>query len=127
MSRRRLLTDELWARHYEPPEDEREIARHYTLGPDEMEQVTAKRGDANRLGCALVLLYLRYPGRTLDSGERPPPRCSPMQPDSSGLALAPSMTMRAAMPHAVLIWPRPCAPAAIQRSIGPQRVRLSIF
>jgi hypothetical protein len=38
-----------------------------------------------------------------------------------------SMTMRAAMPHAVLIWPRPCAPAAIQRSIGPQRVRLSIF
>jgi hypothetical protein len=72
MSRRRLLTDELWARHYEPPEDEREIARHYTLGPDEMEQVTAKRGDANRLGCALVLLYLRYPGRGLDSGERPP-------------------------------------------------------
>lgn len=72
MSRRRLLTGELWARHYEPPEDEREIARHYTLGPDEMEQVAAKRGDGNRLGCALVLLYLRYPGRALDSGERPP-------------------------------------------------------
>jgi Domain of unknown function (DUF4158) len=72
MARRRLLTDELWARHFQPPEDEREIARHYTLGPDEMEQITAKRGDANRLGYALVLLYLRHPGRALDSGERPP-------------------------------------------------------
>ena len=72
MARRRLLSDELWARHFEPPKDEREIARHYTLGPDEMEQVAAKRGDANRLGYALVLLYLRHPGRALNFGERPP-------------------------------------------------------
>ncbi|MBV8589068.1 MAG: DUF4158 domain-containing protein [Acetobacteraceae bacterium] len=69
MARRRLLSDELWARHFEPPKDEREIARHYTLGPDEMEQVAAKRGDANRLGYALVLLYLRHPGRALNFGE----------------------------------------------------------
>lgn len=72
MARRRLLSDEVWARHLEPPADEREIARHYTLGPDDMAVVAAKRGDANRLGYALVLLYLRHPGRALEAGETPP-------------------------------------------------------
>ena len=56
MTRRRLLSDDLWARHLEPPSDEREIARHDTLGADELAQVATKRGDANRLGYALVLL-----------------------------------------------------------------------
>ena len=50
MARRRLLGDELWARHLMPSADEREIARHYTLTADDLEQVAAKRGDANRLG-----------------------------------------------------------------------------
>ena len=66
MARRRLLSDELWARHLEPPADEREIARHYTLGAEDLAQVAARRGDANRLGSALVLLYLRHPGRVLE-------------------------------------------------------------
>lgn len=72
MARRRLLGDELWARHLMPSADEREIARHYTLSADDLEQVGAKCGDANRLGYALVILYLRHPGRVLDAGERPP-------------------------------------------------------
>ena len=72
MARRRLLSDELWARHLEPPADEREIARHYTLGAEDLAQVAARRGDANRLGSALVLLYLRHPGRVLEVGEVPP-------------------------------------------------------
>lgn len=72
MARRRLLSDEVWARHLEPPADEREIARHYTLGPDGLAQVATKRSDANRLGFALVLLYLRCPGRVLEAGEAPP-------------------------------------------------------
>ena len=72
MAKRRLLSDDLWARHLEPPTDEREIARHYTLGGEDLAQVVAKRGDANRLGYALVLLYLRFPGRVLEAGETPP-------------------------------------------------------
>lgn len=55
MARRRLLSDELWARHLEPPADEREITRHYTLGAEDLAQIAARRGDANRLGYALVL------------------------------------------------------------------------
>ena len=72
MARRRLLSDEVWARHLQPPTDERAIARHFTLGSDERDLVMAKRGDANRLGYAMVLLYLRTPGRILASGEVPP-------------------------------------------------------
>ena len=72
MARRRLLSDDTWARHLEPPTDEREIARHYTLGPDDLAHVIDKRGDANRLGYALVTLYLRHPGRVLEAGELPP-------------------------------------------------------
>lgn len=49
MARRRLLGNDLWARHLEPSADEREIARFYTLGPDELAQVMARRSDANRL------------------------------------------------------------------------------
>lgn len=70
--RRRLLSDDLWACHLEPPTDEREIARHFTLTHDDFLAVASKRTDATRLGFALLLLYLRYPGRVLDVGEVPP-------------------------------------------------------
>ena len=72
MARRLLLSDELWARHLAPPTDEREIARHYTLEADDLAQAVTKRGDANRLGYTLMLLYLRHPGRALEAGETPP-------------------------------------------------------
>ena len=66
------MSDEVWARHLSPPADEREVGRHYTLAPDDMTRIVAKRGDANRLGYALVLLYLRHPGRVLEADETPP-------------------------------------------------------
>ena len=72
MARRRLLGDDLWARHLEPPVDEREIARHFTLSRDDLLVIASKRTDATRLGYALLLLYLRCPGRVLEAGEVPP-------------------------------------------------------
>ena len=47
MARRRLVSLEIWARHYGAPLDEREIARHYTLTSDDLEIVGRRRGDAD--------------------------------------------------------------------------------
>ena len=72
MARRRLVSAEIWAGHYGAPLDEREIARHYTLTGDDLEIVGRRRGDATRLGYAMLLLYMRWPGRALEAGEVPP-------------------------------------------------------
>ncbi|WP_244917372.1 DUF4158 domain-containing protein [Sphingobium xenophagum] len=46
--------------------------RHYTLTGDDLEIVGRRRGDATRLGFAMLLLYMRWPGRALEAGELPP-------------------------------------------------------
>src|SRR3546814_5581218 len=39
---------------------------------DDLEIVGRRRGDATRLGYAMLLLYMRWPGRALEAGEVPP-------------------------------------------------------
>ncbi len=73
MARRRLLTTEQWSRFLMPPTDERDIVRHYTLGRDDMGFIAAKRLAHNRLGLALLLCYLRHPGRPFEPDEEPHP------------------------------------------------------
>ena len=72
MARRHLLTREMLAGHYDPSLDEREIARHFTLTRDDLELIASRRGDVTRLGYAMLMLYLRCPGRVLEAGEAPP-------------------------------------------------------
>jgi TnpA family transposase len=72
MARRKLLNDVQWAGSLLPPTDEREIVRHYTLSDEDLAVVAGKRGDHNRIGFALTLCYLRFPGRALGIGETPP-------------------------------------------------------
>lgn len=72
MARRRLLTREALAPHYEPSSDEREIGRHFTLTRQDLDLVGERRGAASRLGFAMMLLYMRWPGRVLEAGEKPP-------------------------------------------------------
>jgi uncharacterized protein DUF4158 len=55
-----------------PPSDEREIVRHWTLSREDFEIIFRKRSDHSRLGFALLLCYLRYPGRVLGADEVPP-------------------------------------------------------
>ena len=43
------------------------MGRHYTLFETDLEAVSVRRGAANRLGFALQLCLLRYPGRPLTS------------------------------------------------------------
>jgi TnpA family transposase len=47
--------------------DERAIVRHYTLSPADLELVTKRRAGANRLGFAVLLCGMRFPGRVLEN------------------------------------------------------------
>ena len=72
MARRQLLTDEQWTGLLAPPGDEREIVRYGTLSREDFDIILWKRSDHSRLGIALLLCYLRYPGRVLGADEMPP-------------------------------------------------------
>ncbi|KOX59072.1 hypothetical protein ADL19_05905 [Streptomyces purpurogeneiscleroticus] len=58
---------------YDLPTERRDLVRHYTLSASDRAAVRRCRGDHNRLGTALMLCTLRYPGRALRAGECPPP------------------------------------------------------
>ena len=49
------------------------MVRYYTLSAEDRALIDRRRGEANRLGFAIMLCYCRYPGRPLLEGERPPP------------------------------------------------------
>src|SRR6202035_3308476 len=70
--RRQQLTEDQITALLDPPTDQRELVRHYTLSAADLGAIRRCRGDHNRLGHALMLCYLRYPGRPLKAGERPP-------------------------------------------------------
>ena len=57
---------------FEPPTEPRELVRHFTLSKADLTAIGRSHGEHNRLGRALMLCYLRYPGRALRAGERPP-------------------------------------------------------
>ena len=69
--RRQQLTEAQITALLDPPTDQRELVRHYTLSAADLAAIRRCRGDHNRLGHALMLCYLRYPGRPLKAGERP--------------------------------------------------------
>jgi TnpA family transposase len=57
---------------FDPLTDQRELVRHYTLSEADIAMIRRCRGDHSRLGYALMLCYLRHPGRPLHANERPP-------------------------------------------------------
>ncbi|MGD0107033.1 MAG: Tn3 family transposase [Rhodopila sp.] len=72
MARRQRLSEIQIAELFDPPTEQRELVRYYTLSEADLAAVARCRGDHNRLGLALMRCYLRYPGRALQVGERPP-------------------------------------------------------
>ncbi|SDG57985.1 Tn3 family transposase [Thalassobaculum litoreum] len=72
MAQYNLLTDEERRILFDIPTDHAALIRHYTLTPDEIEFVLARRGDRNRLGVAVQLCLLRYPGFGLRDNEPVP-------------------------------------------------------
>jgi TnpA family transposase len=73
MPRRHVLTDTDLERLFALPTSEADLALHWTLSPTDLSIIQRRRRDHNRLGFALQLCALRYPGRLLRPGERIPP------------------------------------------------------
>ena len=57
---------------FDPPTDPTAIVRHYTVAPQDLTLILRRRRDPNRLGFAVHLAYLRFPGRVLGAQEDPP-------------------------------------------------------
>ena len=73
MARRALLSETWWSQTTAIPDDEREIAKHYTLDQTDLDLIMRQNRASNRLGLACVLAMLRFPGRPLADGEVLPP------------------------------------------------------
>src|SRR3982750_2278771 len=65
VARRDLLTDEERRALFGIPADPDGLARRFPLSRADRDLVAARRGDASRLGYAVQLALLRYPGTTL--------------------------------------------------------------
>lgn len=71
MPRRTALSELEWAQLLAIPETEEELARKYTFTSTELELIRRRRGDANRLGFAVQLAYMRFPGGAHGFTEEP--------------------------------------------------------
>ena len=62
MARRRLLTGEERRRLFDAPDDESGIVSHYTLAVEDLDLIGSRHRPANRLGLAVQIALMRYPG-----------------------------------------------------------------
>ena len=69
MARQTLLTGDERHRLFDPPVTDREVARHQTLSPDDLEWIDARHGPSNQLGAAVQTALLRHPGFGWLAGE----------------------------------------------------------
>jgi len=69
MPRRRALTEAQLTNLLALPTAELDLVRHWTLSDADLAAVDQRRRDRNRIGFALQLCALRYPGRLLRPGE----------------------------------------------------------
>jgi hypothetical protein len=72
MKKHEILSPQSRATLFDPPSDVASIVRHYTFSMEDLALIRQKRRDANRLGFAIHLAYLRYPGRVLSPSEMLP-------------------------------------------------------
>jgi TnpA family transposase len=54
------------------PSERSELIRFYTFSEQDLSVINQRRGDANRLGFAILMCGLWYPGRALTASELPP-------------------------------------------------------
>ena len=73
MARRTVLTGRQRSALFSLPQREADLLRHYTLSDEDLQNIGVLGVPANKLGFALQLCALRYPGRLLAPGEFVPP------------------------------------------------------
>jgi TnpA family transposase len=78
MPRRSLLSASERARLRAIPASREELIRRYTLSESDLSLVRQHRGAANRLGFAVQLCSMRFPGIVLEPGKEP--QCSASLP-----------------------------------------------
>ncbi|MBM3642610.1 MAG: DUF4158 domain-containing protein, partial [Alphaproteobacteria bacterium] len=71
MKKHEILSPQSRAELFDPPTDPAAIVRQYTFTLDDLTLIRQRRRDANRLGFAVHLAYLKFPGRVLGSEEAP--------------------------------------------------------
>ena len=71
MPRRELFTAAERAELIAFPPDEGDLIRLATLSRSDLAYIRQHRGDHNRLGLSVLMVYLRFPSRVLAPGERP--------------------------------------------------------
>ena len=71
MPRREILTPSQRAQLLAFPDDEGELIRRYTLTKADLAFVRQHRAEHNRLGIAVQMCSLRFPGRVVGENERP--------------------------------------------------------
>ncbi len=72
MRKHEILSPQSRAALFDPPTEPAAIVRHYTFSTEDLALIRQRRRAANRLGFALHLAYLRFPGRVLGADEMPP-------------------------------------------------------
>ena len=71
MPRREVLTPAQRFQLFTFPDDESELIRLATLSMEDFAFVRQHRGGHNRPGIAVLMVYLRFPGRVLGPTEKP--------------------------------------------------------
>ena len=72
MPRREILSPAQRQALLEIPVDRAGLIEHYVLSEQDISLVRLRRGDHNRLGIAVQLALLRFPGTALQADETPP-------------------------------------------------------
>lgn len=71
MARRSILSAQERQSLIALPDNQTDFIRHYSLSESDISLIGQKRGNTNRLGFAIQLCYMRYPGIALSEGETP--------------------------------------------------------
>ena len=72
MPRREILSPAQRQALLEIPVDRAGLIEHYVLSEQDISLIRLRRGDHNRLGIAVQLALLRFPGTALQADETPP-------------------------------------------------------